>query len=210
MLRLRSDPMDNLPQGTSDYDLYRMNVVADSAVSSLLAQRIEQGIGRGTRGGGDYCAVVLVGSKLVGWIGRKSNLAFLTASTRVQLAMGQEMSQAVTTPKEVGETIMECLKRDADWVCKPADAKAGPPNHRNHTAAKSGRLRGAGAVWRCDQRCTALSRLRRMPFADTRPEYDRAKPRRRLGTESRKAAVSFSGLTSWENNAFSLPLGSIR
>ncbi len=108
--------LDNLPQGTSDYDLYRMNVVADSAVSSLLAQRIEQGIGRGTRGGGDYCAVVLVGSKLVGWIGRKSNLAFLTASTRAQLAMGQEMSASVTTAKEVGETIMKCLKRDPDWV----------------------------------------------------------------------------------------------
>jgi hypothetical protein len=59
---------DNLPQGTSDYDVYRMNVVADSAVSSLLAQRIEQGIGRGTRGGADYCAVMLIGSKLVGWI----------------------------------------------------------------------------------------------------------------------------------------------
>lgn len=108
--------MDNLPQGTSDYDLYRMNVVADSAVSSLLAQRIEQGIGRGTRGGGDYCAVILIGSKLVGWIGRKSNLAFLTASTRAQLTMGQEMSATVTTPKEVGETIMKCLKRDPDWV----------------------------------------------------------------------------------------------
>ncbi|MBE7184321.1 MAG: DEAD/DEAH box helicase [Methylobacterium mesophilicum] len=108
--------MDNLPQGTSDYDLYRMNVVADSAVSSLLAQRIEQGIGRGTRGGGDYCAVVLVGSKLVGWIGRKSNLAFLTASTRVQLTMGQEMSASVTTSKEVGETILKCLNRDPDWV----------------------------------------------------------------------------------------------
>lgn len=108
--------MDNLPQGTSDYDLYRMNVVADSAVSSLLAQRIEQGIGRGTRGGGDYCAVMLVGSKLVGWIGRKSNLAFLTASTRVQLSMGQEMSQTVTTPKEVWDTVMKCLTRDSDWV----------------------------------------------------------------------------------------------
>jgi replicative superfamily II helicase len=116
--------MDNLPQGTSDYDLYRMNVVADSAVSSLLAQRIEQGIGRGTRGGGDYCAVVLVGSKLVGWIGRKSNLAFLTASTRVQLAMGQDMSQAVTTPKEVGETIMKCLKRDPHWVAYHAQELA--------------------------------------------------------------------------------------
>lgn len=108
--------MDDLPQGTSDYDLYRTNVVADSAVSSLLAQRIEQGIGRGTRGGGDYCAVVLVGTKLVGWIGRKSNLGFLTASTRVQLKLGQEISQAVQTAKEVGQTIMKCLKRDPGWV----------------------------------------------------------------------------------------------
>ena len=95
-----------------------------SAVSSLLAQRIEQGIGRGTRGGGDYCAVMLVGSKLVGWIGRKSNLAFLTASTRVQLAMGQEMSQTVTTVKEVGQTIMKCLNRDPDWVAYHASELA--------------------------------------------------------------------------------------
>jgi replicative superfamily II helicase len=116
--------MDNLPQGTSDYDVYRMNVVADSAVSSLLAQRIEQGIGRGTRGGGDYCAVMLVGSKLVGWVGRKTNLAFLTASTRVQLAMGQEMSATVTTVPEVGQTILKCLNRDPDWVAYHASELA--------------------------------------------------------------------------------------
>ena len=116
--------MDNLPQGTADYDIFRMNVVADSAVSSLLAQRIEQGIGRGTRGGGDYCVIMLIGSKLVGWIGRKGNLAFLTASTRVQIAMGQEMSAAVTTVKEVGQTIMKCLNRDADWVAYHASELA--------------------------------------------------------------------------------------
>jgi hypothetical protein len=87
-----------------------MNVVADSAVSSLPAQRIEQGIRRGTRGGGDYCAVMLIGAKLVDWIGRKSNLDFLTASTRVQLATGQEMSAAVTTANEVGQTIMKMLQ----------------------------------------------------------------------------------------------------
>lgn len=108
--------MENLPQGTSNYDLFRMNVVADAAVNSLLAQRIEQGIGRGTRGGADYCVIMLIGSKLVGWIGRKKNLNFLTASTRVQLKMGQEVSEAVTTPKEVRETILKCLKRDPDWV----------------------------------------------------------------------------------------------
>ena len=96
--------MDSLPQGTTNYDVFRMNVVADAAVNSLLAQRIEQGIGRGTR------------TKLVGWIGRKKNLDFLTASTRVQLKMGQEVSEAVTTPKEVRETILKCLQRDPDWV----------------------------------------------------------------------------------------------
>lgn len=123
--------MDNLPQGTTNYDVFRMNVVADAAVNSLLAQRIEQGIGRGTRGGADYCVIVLIGSKLVGWIGRKKNLDFLTASTRVQLKMGQEVSEAVTTPKEVRETILKCLNRDPDWVAyhasELADAAHAPP-----------------------------------------------------------------------------------
>lgn len=116
--------MDNLPQGTSGYDVFRMNVVADSAVNSLLAQRVEQGIGRGTRGGGDYCAVMLIGSKLVGWIGRKSNLEFLTASTRVQLTMGQEMSESVTTVTEVDQTVKKCLQRDPDWVAYHASELA--------------------------------------------------------------------------------------
>jgi len=123
--------MDNLPQGTTNYDVFRMNVVADAAVNSLLAQRIEQGIGRGTRGGADYCVIMLIGSKLVGWIGRKKNLDFLTASTRVQLKMGQEVSEAVTTPKEVRDTISKCLKRDPDWVAyhasELADAAHAPP-----------------------------------------------------------------------------------
>jgi replicative superfamily II helicase len=108
--------MDNLPQGTTNYDVFRMNVMADSAVNSLLAQRIEQGIGRGTRGGSDFCVVILIGSKLVGWVGRKNNLPHLTASTRVQLKMGQEVSEAVTSAKDLGQTIMKCVNRDPDWV----------------------------------------------------------------------------------------------
>ena len=132
--------MDNLPQGTSDYDVYRVNVVADSAVSSLLAQRVEQGIGRGTRGGGDHCVVMLIGSKLVGWIGRKSNLTFLTASTRVQVAMGQEMSASVTTVEEVGQTIMKCLNRDPDWVAYHASELAEAAHAAPVTRWRSGFL----------------------------------------------------------------------
>jgi replicative superfamily II helicase len=116
--------MDDLPQGTSNYDVFRMNVVADAAVNSLLAQRIEQGIGRGTRGGADYCVIVLMGTKLVGWIGRKKNFDFLTASTRVQLKMGQEVSEAVYTLNEVVETIKKCLNRDTDWVAYHASELA--------------------------------------------------------------------------------------
>ena len=146
--------MDDLPQGTTDYDMFRMNVVADSAINSLLAQRIEQGIGRGTRGGGDYCVVMLIGSRLVGWVGSKKNLVNLTASTRVQLKMGQDVSEAITTVKEVGQTILKCLSRDSDWVAYHASelaeaAHASPVNHRA--------LQVAGA----EQRAFRLQRLGR-------------------------------------------------
>jgi replicative superfamily II helicase len=116
--------MDGLPQGTSDYDMYRMNVMANSSFNSLLAQRVEQGIGRGTRGGADYCVVILTGEKLVGWIGRKVNLDQLTASTRAQLKMGQEVSEEVTKSTEVLPTVMKCLERDRDWVAYHASELA--------------------------------------------------------------------------------------
>ena len=108
--------LDDLPQGATSYDIFRMNVAGGTAVNSLLAQRIEQGIGRGTRGGADYCVVMLVGSKVVGWIGRRRNLDFLTASTRVQLRIGQDVSEEVNDIREVGDTILKCLNRDEDWV----------------------------------------------------------------------------------------------
>jgi replicative superfamily II helicase len=116
--------MDGLPQGTSDYDIYRANVMANSSANSLLAQRVEQGIGRGTRGGADFCAVILTGEKLVGWIGRKANLDQLTASTRAQLKMGQEVSEEVTKATEVLPTVMKCLQRDHDWVAYHASELA--------------------------------------------------------------------------------------
>ena len=116
--------MDDLPQGSTDYDLFRTSVMAGVSVNSFLAQRIEQGMGRGTRGGADYCVVILVGSKLVGWIGRRKNLDFLTASTRVQLKMGQEVSEAVSSRKEFFETILKCINRDSDWVAYHASELA--------------------------------------------------------------------------------------
>ncbi len=91
--------------------IYPMNALANS-------------IGRGTRGGADYCVVILTSDKLVGWIGRKVNLDQLTASTRAQLKMGQEVSEEVKKSTEVLQTVMKCLERDHDWVAYHASELA--------------------------------------------------------------------------------------
>lgn len=154
--------MDGLPQGTSDYEMFRANVVADSAVNSLMAQRIEQGIGRGTRGGSDFCVVVLIGSRLVGWVGKRKNLAHLTASTRVQLKMGREVSDAVTTVNEMDETVRKCLGRDPDWVAYHASeladaAYATPVDHE--ALSISGEERRAFRQFRLGQYEAAIQSL---------------------------------------------------
>ena len=154
--------MDDLPQGTTNYDVFRMKVLADSAVNSLLAQRFEQGIGRGTRGGSDYCVVLLMGTKLVAWIGQRNNLAYLTESTRVQLKIGQEVSEQVTTVQEAYETILKCLERDPDWVRYHASelAKAAYGAPANVVALKiAGRERRAFRLQRLSQFEEALQML---------------------------------------------------
>src|SRR6185295_1389993 len=89
-----------------------------------------------------YCAVILTGDKLVGWIGRKANLDQLTASTRAQLKMGQEVSEEVTKSAEVLPTVMKCLDRDPDWVAyhasELAEATHAAPVHQLELKIASG------------------------------------------------------------------------
>lgn len=157
--------MDGLPQGTTDYDMFRTNVLADSAVNSLLAQRIEQGIGRGSRGGGDFCVVVLTGSDLVAWIGRKKNLEHLTASSHVQLNVGQEVSEAVTSYQEIGETMLKCLNRDPDWVAYHASELAAatrPPVIDQLSLKVAGAERRAFRLERLGQYESAIQELEKL------------------------------------------------
>lgn len=108
--------IDDLPIGASNYDLFRANVVDDAAVNSIIAQRIEQGIGRGTRGNADHCVIMLVGRKLVSWIGQPEKVKFLSASTKIQLTMGKKISEKISTHQEMDEIIQWPLKRDKKWV----------------------------------------------------------------------------------------------
>jgi len=106
-----------LPRGTSDYDLYLANTFMNAELlNNNLAQRIEQGIGRGARGPGDYCVVIITGKDIISWLSRTSNLRFLTSSTRAQIQMGREISQDIDSLKELWETIKRCLDRDKEWT----------------------------------------------------------------------------------------------
>lgn len=117
--------MSGLPTGTSNYELFRANALYGGAtITRLLAQRIEQGIGRGARGAGDHCVVLLIGPDLTAWVANEANFRFLTSATRAQLEMGTNVSKEVKSLKELGQTIQRSLTRDQDWVEYHAESLA--------------------------------------------------------------------------------------
>lgn len=107
--------ISGLPYGNSEYDQHRANTfMGSSELSSNLAQRIEQGMGRGGRGAGDYCIVILIGKDIAAWVGR--NFEFLTKTTYAQFKMGLEISDKITSKNELHKTIISCLNRDQSWI----------------------------------------------------------------------------------------------
>ena len=117
--------MAGLPRGANAYDSYRSSVfIGGEEFKSSLAQRIEQGIGRGARGGGDYCVVILTGHDLSAWIDRPAIQNFLTSSTRAQISIGKDVTNEIKTRKEFGETIIKCLSRDEEWTKYHAETLA--------------------------------------------------------------------------------------
>lgn len=117
--------MDGLPTGHSSYDMFKNSVLYNGKeISRMLAQRIEQGIGRGARGGGDYCIVFLVGKDVSSWIAKESNFNYLTKATRAQIDMGVEISREINSMKDLGTTLLRSLNRDDEWVSYHADTLA--------------------------------------------------------------------------------------
>ena len=122
--------LSGMPHGSNIYDLFRATVLEGSGtINTNLAQRIEQGMGRGTRGGGDHCVVLLLGKDLVGWVSRASNLRLLTNTTQEQVRVGIEASEEIASVPELFETVKKCLGRSPDWTQFHADALADATSH---------------------------------------------------------------------------------
>ena len=95
-----------------------------STINAALAQKVEQGMGRGTRGGGDHCVVLLLGNELVGWVSRAENLKFLTNTTQAQVKIGVEISNEIDSRDALEKTMNQCLERSGDWTEYHANALA--------------------------------------------------------------------------------------
>ncbi|USE70934.1 helicase [Pseudoalteromonas maricaloris] len=109
--------MDGLPSGTSDFELYKASILyGGESIIRMLAQRIEQGIGRGARGAGDHCVVILAGPALASWVAKEANFNMLTNATRAQVEMGSIISQEVSTLDDFAKTIWKSFARDSDWI----------------------------------------------------------------------------------------------
>jgi replicative superfamily II helicase len=117
--------LSGLPSGTSNYELFKASALyGGKTITKMMAQRIEQGIGRGSRGAGDYCVVILTGTDLSGWISKKANFAFLTSATRAQLEIGEEISKEVTDIEGIINIVQQCYNRDKDWIEYHAESLA--------------------------------------------------------------------------------------
>jgi hypothetical protein len=117
--------LDGLPRGANTYELFRSQILrGSSSLNISLAQKVEQGMGRATRGAGDYCVVLLVGSDLVSWVTRNETLALMTPSTRAQVMMGNEISRSVVSDEELSATMRQCLDREANWTKYHAETLA--------------------------------------------------------------------------------------
>lgn len=117
--------LDGLPKAASAYDNFRSEVLrASSSLNLSLAQKVEQGLGRATRGAGDYCVVLLLGADLTAWITRHDSLELMTPSTRAQVNMGHDVSKDIDSETDLIATMNQCLKRDADWTRYHAETLA--------------------------------------------------------------------------------------
>lgn len=157
--------MEGLPAGTTDYELMRAaTLYGGTSLSRMLAQRIEQGIGRGARGSGDHCVVILAGSDLAGWIAKDANFHLLTSATRAQLDMGSTVSKEVSDLKELATTVATSFDRDPNWIEYHAETLAesvGPDQVDQNSFDIAAAERKAFNLWADGYHDKAISRLDR-------------------------------------------------
>ena len=116
--------IDSMPYFESLSDRYEELCRPNSeTINKKIAQKIEQGIGRGVRGEKDYCVLLIIGSDIVKFMRSVNTNKYFSAQTRKQIEIGlsiakmaQEDLQGDSNPIDpVISLIKQSLGRDEGW-----------------------------------------------------------------------------------------------
>ncbi|WP_027879237.1 DEAD/DEAH box helicase family protein [Mesoflavibacter zeaxanthinifaciens] len=88
--------------------------------ANIIAQTIEQGMGRSVRSSNDYSIIYLMGRHILRFLRQKRNLEFFNSHTKTQLELGLSLMEGQKLDDEnVVDKIVEignyCLNQDEDW-----------------------------------------------------------------------------------------------
>jgi hypothetical protein len=112
--------LDSLPSYSSLTDRYYEEMrPGSSGLRRQMAQRVEQGMGRGLRGSGDWCVVVVTGNNLTDFLSEDSKRAFLSKEAQAQIKIGEELAKEMLSEGggqiAIDRLVNQCLERDDGW-----------------------------------------------------------------------------------------------
>lgn len=112
--------LDSLPSYKSLIERYMQDVrPTSSGMRRQMAQRVEQGMGRGIRGSSDWCIVLVTGNNLTDFLSEDSKRKFLSKEAQQQVRIGEELAKEMqgegTGLAVIERLVNQCLERDADW-----------------------------------------------------------------------------------------------
>lgn len=107
--------LDGIPSQSSEYEKYQSKALTGStSLSDLIGVRIEQGIGRASRGRGDYSVVILTGKTLSSWVSKHYDK--MTTGTKAQINIALNTTKEINNIESLYNTINQCIDRDKNWV----------------------------------------------------------------------------------------------
>lgn len=116
--------IDSMPYFEDLSDRYEERCRPNSEViNKKLAQKIEQGIGRGVRGEKDYCALLIIGADIIKFMRSVATNKYFSAQTKKQIELGlsiaemarEDQEENVEPIKIVFSLIKQSLNRDEGW-----------------------------------------------------------------------------------------------
>ncbi|WP_298509125.1 DEAD/DEAH box helicase family protein [uncultured Kordia sp.] len=115
--------IDSKPYAENLYERYQEDVRMDSDLIDIkIAQKIEQGLGRGVRGEKDYCVIILTGNDIIRVISDPRYKRFFSEETKKQIDIGTQVTKfavedadSADSLKVLQKVIDQCLERNDGW-----------------------------------------------------------------------------------------------